>query len=150
MIRNIYVSVICFLFVIMSASSVVASFSVPNHVYTMSRLRLAKKHAAQVNKPISFVYSDKKTDCGLATAASKDIFKHLKNHTVMVYAGSADWDKLPVIVKKGLNSPEAGDYIPITIVVTPSLDEIICIIPYARTEQRTQLIKQARQLIAEY
>lgn len=148
--RIIIISVVYFLIAMVAAPSVWAGFSVPNHVYSVSRLRIAEKHAKQVNKPISFVYSNKNTDCGLATAASKDVFRLLKNHTVMVYAGRGDWDKLPLIVKRGINSSEAGDYIPKTVVVSPELDEIIVIIPYARTEQRTQLIKQARQIIADY
>jgi hypothetical protein len=127
-----------------------ASFDIPSHVYTVNDLSSAQQHAADSNKPITFVYSNKNTNCGLATAASKDLFSKLGACSVIVYAEREDWKSLPAIVKDGINSPKSGEYIPKTIVVNSNLDQVVCIIPYAKTKKRKQLIRQARDIIESY
>ncbi|MDD3814192.1 MAG: hypothetical protein PHZ02_06050 [Desulfocapsaceae bacterium] len=126
-----------------------ASFEIPNYVYTVSQLRTAQQNAIDSNKSITFVYANKNTDCSLGTAASIDLFNGLKDHSIIVYAERNDWNNLPPIVKSGINSPEAGKYIPITVIVNSNLDSVIRIIPYAKTKQRGELIKQAHSQLSE-
>jgi len=145
------ISLVIMLLTFTTSSFVQASFNIPSHVFTMSQLKTAQKVAKNNKKPIAFILSDKNTDCGLATAASKDIFNGLKNHSIIVYVQSGkDWDKLPAIVKSGMSSSESGKYIPKTIVVNSSLKNIICILPYAKTKQRRKLIKQAQSVISRH
>ena len=126
-----------------------AAFNIPSYVYKINQLGSAKKAAKSSKKPIAFILSDKNTDCGLATAASNDLFKGLKNHCIIVYVQSGkDWKKLPPIVQSGMNSSASGQYIPKTVVVNSSLKNTVCIIPYAKTKQRKSLIKQAQSLIS--
>ncbi|MCK5233075.1 MAG: hypothetical protein KAR13_22570 [Desulfobulbaceae bacterium] len=144
MIKIIRINVILLILTFSISSQVQAGFKVPNYVYTASQLNSAQNKAIKNNQPITFIYSDKNTDCGLATAASKDIFQGLKNYSVIVYAERGkDWNKLPAIVKNGMNSPESGKYIPKTVIVNSSLNKIISIIPYAKKNKRKQLIKRA-------
>lgn len=148
--KIIRISFVFLLLAFSTSSFVQAAFNLPRYVYKVNQLNTAQKHAKSSNKPIAFIYSDKNTDCGLATSASKDLFQGLKNYCVVVYVEHKDWNKLPNIVRSGINSPESGKYIPKTIVVTSSLKGVICIIPYAERSQRTQLIKQAQNLISTY
>jgi hypothetical protein len=134
----------------MISSIVLAAFGIPGHVYTVGQFGNAQQVAINSNKPITFIYSDKNTDCGLATAASQDIFQNLKNHSVIVYAERNDWNNLPAIVRNGMNSPESGQYIPKTVIVSPDLNRVICIIPYAKTKERNDLIQQAQNLLSSY
>ena len=126
-----------------------ASFEIPGHVYKVSQLKAAQQKAKSNREPITFIYSNKNTDCGLATAASKDIFQGLKKYSVIVYVERNDWNKLPAIVRSGINSPESGRYIPKTIIVDSGINKIICILPYAKTKQRKELIKQALAIISK-
>ena len=144
------INLILLLLTFSSSSLVLASFSIPSYVYKVSQLNSARSVAKKTNKPIAFVYSNKKTDCGLATAASKDLFKGLKNYSVVVYAERKDWNKLPHAVQNSINSPEAGKFIPKTIVVDSGCRNMICVIPYAKTKQRRQLIKQAQKILSRY
>lgn len=142
---------VCFallLFIFTFSSIVSAAFSIPGYVYNVGQLSNALSVAENSNKPITFVLSDKNTDCGLATAASKDLFQGLHNYSIVVYAEHKDWEHLPDIVKFGLNSAESGKFIPKTVVVDSGCKNILCILPYAETAQRKQLIQQAQQLLA--
>lgn len=136
------------LLILTNASLTYAGFSIPNHVYSVNQLANALSIAQNSNKPLTFIYSDKNTDCSLATAASQDIFKNLKKHSIIIYAERGDWNSLPDIVKTGINSAESGNYIPKTVIVDSILSRIICIIPYAETKQRKQFINQAQKLIS--
>jgi len=131
-------------------SSADAGFAVPSYVYRADQLSSAEAQAAADNKPITILYSDKNTDCGLASAASSDIIRELKNLSIIVYVEHDDWETLPSIVTEAISSDEAGRYIPRTVVFNSDLSEIICFIPYARGNQRTRLIKKAKQTIYYY
>jgi hypothetical protein len=146
--KILQINLILFLLIFSSSSFVLASFSIPSYVYTVGQLDSARSVAEKTNKPITFVYSDKNTDCSLATAASIDLFQGLKNYSVVVYAERKDWNKLPYAVQSSINLPGSGEYIPTTVVVDSGCNNMICVIPYAKTEQRRQLIKQAQQLLS--
>lgn len=150
MTKSLQVGLVLLLFILSAPSSLLAKFSIPGYVYSVGQLSSARIVAESSNKPIAFVMSDKNTDCGLATAASKDLFQGLQNHSVVVYAEHKDWQSLPDVVKGGLNSAESGKFIPKTVVVDPRCKNIICIIPYAKTKQRQELIQQAQQLLSSY
>jgi len=139
------------LLIIFSTSSFVfAKFSIPSYVYTVDQLDSARSIAENSETPIAFVYTNKNTDCGLATAASKDLFQGLKKYCMVVYAEQKDWGKLPRVVQRSIELPESGQYIPKTIIVDSSCNKMICVIPYAKPAQRQQLIKQAQKLISNY
>lgn len=150
MMKTKRINLLLLLLILTTSSLSYASFSVPGFVYTVKQLSNAQNFAKNSNKPITFIYSDKNTDYGLATAASKDIFQNLKNISVIVYVERNDWNNLPDIVKNGMNSAESGGFIPKTVIVNSSLNQIICIIPYAATKERKHRINQAQNLISSY
>ena len=150
MTKTLQVCFILLLLTFITSSIVSAKFSIPSYVYTVGQLDSAQSVAKKTRKPITFVYSDKNADCGLCTAASKDLFQGLKNYSVVVYVERKDWNNLPSVVKSSFNSPESGKYIPKTVVVDSGCNNMICVVPYAKTEQRRQLIKQAQQLLSSY
>ena len=51
---------------------------------------------------------------------------------VIVYASPEGWAKIPPIVREAINSPEAGKFIPKTVVVDFGITEVVSIIPYKR------------------
>ena len=149
MIKILQVSIILLL-TLLTSSLVSARFSIPSYVYTVGQLDSAQSVARSSRLPITFVYTDKNTDCGLCTAASKELFNGLKSYSVVVYAEHKDWRNLPHVVQRSLNSPESGKYIPKTVIVDSDCKNMICVIPYANTEQRRDLIKQAQELLSSY
>ena len=114
------------------ASSALAAFDIPSYVYRIDQLQQAIEKAKAENKQIVFLYSNANTDCPLASRASIKIMERFKSSAVIVYAGREDWEKIPRIVKHAINSPEAGKYIPKTIVVDFDITSIVAIIPYER------------------
>ena len=127
-----------------------AAFDIPAHVYLVSELNTAQAQAISNGEPITFIYSNKDTDCGLATSASMDIFNSLNDYSAIVYAERKDWGHLPAVVQEGLHSPKAGKYIPQTVIVDANFSRVIYILPYAKTKQRAALIKQAQEMISGY
>ena len=62
-----------------------------------------------------------------------DAFRELKDDMTLVHASSAQgWERIPRVVRKALNSKEAGQYIPVTVVVNSSVTRVIAVIPYVR------------------
>lgn len=127
-----------------------AGFEVPKHVYRMSDLDKALADARERNLPVTFVYSREDTSCGLCTHASTTVMDELRKRSVIIYAHSNnDWGTIPGIVQKALVSPEAGKFIPKTVVVKPDLSEIVAYIPYAQGKDFDYRIKAAEGLIRE-
>ncbi len=115
-----------------TASLASAAFNIPNHVYTIDQLRQAKEEARADDKQIVFLFSDEHTTCALCTRASINIMRRFERRAVIVYFGKKDWAKAPRIVTEAINSPEAGKFIPKTIVVDSGITEVVSIIPYER------------------
>ena len=149
-----YYSVIAsFVFVGTLAAPGVASFTIPGIVYRIDQLSEAKEVARDKGIPIVFIYSDESTDCGLATAASIDLFQGLKDYTVMVYVSSEDdhdWEKTPNLVRRAINSPQAGKYIPKAVIVDASVKRLYGIVPYVRdVNERKNNISRVRSIIPD-
>jgi hypothetical protein len=115
-----------------SASLASAAFDIPSYVYEIDQLQRAKEEAKADDKQLVFLYSNKDTDCPLATKASTNIIKRFRDSAVIVYIGKQGWAKIPRIVKDAINSPEAGKFIPKTVVVDSGIREVVSIIPYER------------------
>lgn len=115
-----------------SDSWALAAFDIPSHVYRIDQLPQAQEAAQANNKQIVFLYSNKHTDCPLASQASINIFKRFKHSAVIVYFCKKEWAKVPHIVRKAMNSPAAGKFIPTTVVVDARITKVISIIPYKR------------------
>jgi len=126
-----------------------AAFNLPKYVYHIAQLKEAQQKAADEQRVLVFLYSDKATTCPLCSDASNDILYSFNNEAVIVYAEYKDWDLLPALVKEAIRKPEAGTYIPITIVTDCQAREVISYIPYERYN-RLVLIKQAKEKIKEY
>jgi hypothetical protein len=74
---------------------------------------------------------------------------------VIVYALSRDskysWRRLPTIVQSALNSPEAGRYIPVAVVVNSGITEVLTIIPYvAGYEERAERLHKVNAKISRH
>ena len=115
-----------------SASSAPAAFSIPSDVYGIDQLQQATQIAIANNKQIVFLYSNKDSTCPLASKASINIMQRFKNSAIIVYICKQDKAKIPRIVRDALKSPEAGKYIPKTVVVDSGIKQVAGIIPYER------------------
>ena len=128
-----------------------ASFTLPSLVYRMDQLGEAMEAAKEKEVPIAFVYTDESTDCGLCKSASLDIVEALKDRTVMIYVNSGDeqdWGKTPNLVRRAINSPQAGRYIPVAVLVDPDVRQVYGIVPYVRdVEQRRDYLRKVRSMI---
>jgi hypothetical protein len=92
----------------------------------------AQEEAQADDKQIVFLYSDEHTKCSLASGASIRIIQRFKRSAVIVYICKDGWAKVPRIVREAIKSPEAGKFIPKTIVVDSGITEVVSIIPYER------------------
>ncbi len=116
----------------LSASFASATFDIPSHVYRVDQLQQAKEEAQTDDKQIVFLYSDEHTKCSLASRASIRIMQRFKLSAVIVYICKDGWAKVPRIVREAIKSPEAGKFIPKTVVVDSSITEVVSIVPYER------------------
>jgi len=118
-----------------SASLAPAAFDIPSHVYRIDQLQQAKDEAKADNKQIVFLYSKEDTDCPLASKASIGIIQRFEQSSVIVYICKEMWANIPRIVRGAINSPEAGKFIPIAVVVDSAITKVVSIIPYERTRK---------------
>ena len=122
--------IICSLFL---AAVCNAGLALPGHVYQLEDIDEAIEEAKGWTQPIAFVYTDLDCGCSLAESASYDAFRELKSDMTIVYACSKnEWSELPSIVRKALNTPESGQYIPITVIVDAQITKVLAIVPYIR------------------
>jgi len=136
--------------ILLAASTAIAGFNVQSGVYRMDELDAAKSDALSGKKPIAFLYSDQKTFCPLCIGASRQAMETLADSCVLVYVGKSDAAKLPHQVKNALRSPEAGKYIPVVVVMSYDLRNVIAIVPYARGEAYKKLLSEAKKKILSY
>lgn len=135
----------CFLALIgVIATTAHAEFEMPKHVYRMTELDKATAEAKQKNEPITFIYTHEKTSCGLCRAASLNAADRLKSKSVVVYADSdTEWAKIPAVVQEALSSPEAGKYIPKTVIANADFTKVLAVIPYALGDEQNDLLRDA-------
>jgi hypothetical protein len=115
-----------------SASLASAAFDIPGYVYGIDQLQQAKEEAKADDRQIVFLFSNKDTDCPLASRASISIIQRFKDSAVIVYICKEGWAKVPRIVREAIKSPEAGKFIPKTVVVNSGITDVVSIIPYQR------------------
>lgn len=125
-----------------------AAFSLPPYVYKADRLAEAQEAAGKLNKPIIFLYSDKQTTCPLCTDASNDVLYKFKDMGIIVYC--EEKKSLPSLVQDAMNSPEAGKYIPITVITNPSVQKVIYILPYIERAQRPPYLQKTEDAILNH
>ena len=140
------------IFSMITASPSYAEFSIPSHVYTVDQIEEAKDIAKATAKALTFVYTNKDTKCGLATSASLDAFKELQKETIIIYACSGNdqtRSQIHSLVRRAINSPQSGQYIPKTVIVDSKITKVIAIIPYTRDpNRRKQLFNEANNIIS--
>ena len=126
------------------SSPVRAEFEMPKHAYRMDKLDQARAEASAKGEPLTFIYTREKTSCGLCRSASLNAADRLKSKTVVVYANcDQDNGALPPTVKNALGTPEAGKYVPKTVLVDAKMEKVLAVIPYALGEEQNKLIKTA-------
>jgi hypothetical protein len=125
-----------------------AGFSLPPEVYRMGAYKEALERAKSINVSAVFVYSDEHTTCPLATSATLDAMQELKEKAIIIYVSRDDWVNIPAVVKKAIVSPEAGKFIPKSIVFNPKTGRVEIIIPYiGDRNQRIEQLQKARGLM---
>jgi hypothetical protein len=135
---------------VLLSSQAVAGFRIDKSVYRMDKLESAQAKAKSEGKPMTFLYTDENTTCGLCSGASVNLMDTLRKKTVVVYADSSlDWAKLPGVVQEALRKPEAGKYIPKTVILDSELTKVITIVPYARGSEQDKLLKHAKKEISK-
>ena len=137
--------------VLLLASQSMAGFTISKKIHRMNQFDEAKAEASSDGKPITFIYTDTSSSCGLCASASLNAIDRLKSKTVVVYINSGnEWNLLPSVVQDALRKPEAGKYIPKTVIVNPEIEKVIAIVPYVRsTKEQNKLLKQARKEIVK-
>ena len=127
-----------------------ADFKMPKRVYRMKQLDAAKAKAKDRNKPITFIYTHEKTSCGLCAKASLNIADTLKSKSVLVYVDCENERELiPPLIQEALQQPEAGRYVPQTVIVDSGITKVITIVPYAKGTEQDKLLKEAKKEISK-
>lgn len=131
-------------------SPAVAGFEVEKSVYRMDRVEAAQSEAKSEGELITFMFSDENTTCSLCSGSSLAMMDSLGKKSVVIYVDAKkDWKKLPRLVQTALSKPEAGKYIPKSVVVDADISKVIAIVPYARGSEQEKLIKTARKVMKE-
>jgi hypothetical protein len=137
------VFVVCGL-LMLGAAEGQAEFKMPKRVYRMDELAKAKEDAESKGQPISVIFTDENTSCGLCAAASLNAADKLNKRTVVVYADCyTEWKKLPAAVQRALRSPELGNLVPKTVIMDAALSNLVAVVPYARSPEQDRLLKDA-------
>lgn len=134
----------------MFAIAVRAEFNVPKSVHRMGDMATAQAEARAQCKPVTFLYSDEKSTCPLCCGVSTEVINDLKQKSVMIYVDAAkgDWKDLPRPVQQALNSPEAGKFIPKTVVMDAEAAHVIAVVPYTRDARALEKsLKDAKKKI---
>ena len=124
-----------------------AGFDIGRDTFRATELEQAKAKAAAENRLITVVYSDAKTNCGLCSYASSAAIDDLGKDTILVYAERKTWTRLPIQVQRALNAPEAGRYIPKTVIFDATLEKKMATVPYARGKEYHKNLKAARRYL---
>lgn len=131
---------VCLLGVALEAK---AEFTMPKKVFRMGEFEKAKAEAESKGQPITFIFTDEHTSCGLCSGASLKTAEKLDKKTVVVYADcNTERPKLPAAVQQALQTPEAGRFIPMTVITDAALTNVLAIVPYVRGDaEQEQLLK---------
>lgn len=135
---------------LMAGALATAEFAIPKKAYRVSQFEEAKAEAAAAGKPITVILSDATTSCPLACDASTAVFNTLGRKTVIVYVGrgGAEWQALPGLLKEAFQKPEAGTFIPKTVIVDPEVSRVIAFVPYGNPGEMNKALSKAKKTIA--
>ncbi len=126
------------------------AFKLPNSVYRMNELEKAKLEAKTKGKPITIVYTDESSSCGLCAGASLKVADELKSKSVVIYVNAhTEAAMLPAKVLGVLRSPEAGQFIPKTVVMDANLENVVAIVPYGHSAELDASLKNAKKAISK-
>jgi hypothetical protein len=127
-------------------------------LYRMDQLEAAKKRAAQEHKPIAWIASrpefltpyPKLLGHG-SHAATAYAVRALRNDTVLVFSDAlTENHHEPKIVDQALHSPNPHYTVPGVVILTPSLDRVICKAPFTtdpheRIRIYTEVLRKIRE-----
>ncbi len=120
----------------------------PEYVYHVKYYKAAQDEAIKTKKPITFIFTDPHTTCRLTKGATLDVVRELKAYSVIVYVKpQRDWKISPDAFKLAVTSEAAGRYLPQTVVFDNALKNVLAIVPYAAQQERTGLIRKAKEAI---
>lgn len=145
--NRIHVVCLCLLVVAVEA---MADFKMPKKVYRMDRLEEAKAEAESKGQAVTIIFTHENTSCGLCVAASLNAAETLGRKTVVVYADcGTEWDKLPTAAQKALRAPEAGRFVPKTVILDAALTNVLALVPYAQGAAQNHLLKDAMKKLRD-
>lgn len=126
------------------AGNALAEFTLPKKVYRIGELEKAQAEAESKGKPITIIYTDETTSCGLCAGASLNAADKLGSKTVVVYVSAREGSQsLPDVVQQALRAPEAGRFIPKTVIMDAALTRLLATVPYAQSPEQDRLLKDA-------
>jgi len=128
-------------------------------IYRLSQVEEAKKRAQTEGKPIAWIggfpehlepYSKPILGKG-AHAATAYAIAALQKDTILVFSdGRTENHTEPTIVDQALHSPNPHYTVPYVIVLTPSLDKVICKAPYtAESADRIKIYTAVLKIIRD-
>jgi len=124
-----------------------AGIRIPSTVFEICELEEAREKAKKFGKPISFLYTDADSDCGLCNSAANTILRELKTTTVMVYM--RDKRECPRKVAKALT--QRGKYIPKVVVFDPDLTQELGLVTYEEIDEDARnAFRSVKKAISEY
>lgn len=135
------------LFLVLVSSELLGAFKLPNNIYDLEDLNEAKEKAISQKKPISFIFTDCESNCGLTKWASEAIIDELKQRTVMIYLPRGT--KHPEFLKGAFSE---GKFIPKVAVYNLELTEKIGYLIYEdiKEEGEKKAFKEIKKQILDY
>lgn len=125
--------------VISASTSASADTKFPRGTFAVAQLDKAKEEAASSKKGIAFVYTDKKTTCGLCQNAAEAYLSAVKSKTVVVFVDSktpSNWSDLPALVRTGLTP---GKFIPKLVVTDASVEKVTASLTYEQYKKDSKV-----------
>jgi hypothetical protein len=127
-------------------------------IYRMNQLEEAQARAVATQKPIGWIASypeflrPVKNLMGASShAATAYAIRALKDETVLVFSDAkTENHKEPGTIDGALHTPEPHYTVPGVIIVTPSLERVICEVPFtADSQERIKLYTEALKKIRD-
>lgn len=133
------------------ASGAWGELEITKDIFRAPQMADAQAEARAKGKAICILYTDAGSTCPLAAQAARDAIDALDSRAVVVYVNArGEREALPAVAKTALNSPESGKFIPKTVVLDAELAEVIVLIPYAKGEERKDLLSDAKRTITDW
>jgi hypothetical protein len=124
-----------------------AKFNVPPEMFMVDKFEDAKQTAANRNKPILFLYSEKDSKNSETGTVSQEIISMFRQCTVMVYVeANTDMKPLPNNVRKAISG--AGNIYPIAVIFDSKLKEVLFSLSYEANDlRRKKVLREAQRKI---